>query len=324
MKKHITLFIVMIFILFSSAEVYANEDLIWAIPKPESLVGDRSTNGRARLKPIPRSLSTYGPYIVGGTPTAIGEFPEYAQLWVDGLDDYYYAICGSTLITNNKILTAAHCTEDYSAQRLYVIPNFRSFDSDATFDRLIEVTQKFEHPNYNQSTPLNNDISILTLAKQVNTAKAKIYGGNNDLSGYTATAIGTGDVNNSGDGVDLLQKVNLTIVGNSVCANFYGTSNITPSMMCTEIPGSGGEGTCFGDSGGPLFVTYNNAKVQAGIVSWGNENCALPNEYDVYARTNALIEFVRQHAPGSTIILDPDDSPVGFLPSIFLQLLNNE
>ncbi|MEE4262642.1 MAG: serine protease [Desulfobacteraceae bacterium] len=305
------------FIFFASANVYATDDLIWAIPKPDPLESDQAPTASAELKPLPESLSASKPFIVGGSSTPLGKYPEYALLWVDGLDGNFYAICGGSLITSDKVLTAAHCTVDFTTSRLAAIPQFHSFSEDATYDNLISVTQKIEHPDYDKQTGRNNDIAILTLGEPTTTARAKIYGGTNQFVEYTATVIGTGRLSDNGDTPNILQEVNLPIVSNTKCASVWGASSITPAMVCAGGTSSGGIGACSGDSGGPLFVVLDGERVQAGIVSWGPNDCAIPNYYDVYARTSTLIGFVRQYAPGAAIVLDKEN----LVPILDLMLL---
>jgi secreted trypsin-like serine protease len=319
MRRFILPLFVIIFISFTTIDVYATDDLVWAIPKPDTLKNDQGYSAGAELRSLPESLSTSRPFIVGGSETPLGKYPEYAVLWADGLDGYWYAICGASLVDSTKILTAAHCTYDYPASRLAVIPSFHSFSEDAAYDNLIFANQKVEHPNYDDSSR-GDDIAILTLKEQVATTKAQIYGGAEQLTGYTATVIGTGRLSGDGDTPDTLQEVDLPIVSNSQCADAWGASAITSAMMCAGGTSSGGIGACSGDSGGPLFVSLYGKRVQAGIVSWGHEDCAVPNYYDVYARTSALIDFINQNAPSATIILDL----VGSSSSINLLLLDDE
>lgn len=329
MPKSVILVFVIALIFFAPTKSYATDDLIWAIPKPGPLNNDQAPILDMELRPLPKSLSTIKPFIVGGSPTTKSKYPEYSLLLYDGLDGYLYSWCGGSLITPNKILTAAHCTEDLSAWRLYVIPEFHSFYNDFTWDKLIAVTQKVEHPNYNKSTFLNNDIAILTIENQASTAKAKIYGGTKQFAGYTSNVIGTGRLSGGGNIPSTLQEVKLPVISNTKCAGAWGLHRITSSMMCAGGTISGGIGSCSGDSGGPLFVKLNNSRVQAGIVSWGHAGCAVPGYYDVYARASSLIGFVRQNAPGATIISeiisDPtlDLSDINIAPILELLLLEH-
>ena len=121
-------------------------DMLWAIPKPAPLQ-DLSVNlVKPGLREIPDSVTkpasetnAITPYIVGGVPASRGEYPEYGSLWVDGLDGYIYFICGSTLIFSNKVLTAAHCTINYPAYRLYVIPNYYSHDDSISQNQVYQA-----------------------------------------------------------------------------------------------------------------------------------------------------------------------------------------
>ena len=54
--------------------------------------------------------------IVGGKEAAKGQFPWLAQIWLNkGLSDKF--ICGASLISDNVLVTAAHCIETTSVER---------------------------------------------------------------------------------------------------------------------------------------------------------------------------------------------------------------
>ena len=291
---------------------------VLAIPIPQVSSSNQST--QMIEKELPKSLDYLSPKIVGGTTAGRTEFPEFTQLFVDGLDGFIYAVCGATLLSSNKILTAAHCTFGITASRFYALPNFYSFNDNITFNDLIPVSTKKQHPNYQQSTQFNNDVSILTLSRNSNMPAAKIFAGDDQLVGYSATVIGTGVTSEgSTNPPATLRKVTIPIVSNAICKSSYGNSKITDKMLCAGLS-SGGKDSCQGDSGGPLWVTFEGQKVQAGIVSWGN-GCARPNFYGVYARTSALIEFIFQHAPNAQIVKEKSNSIV---PILQLLLLDDE
>lgn len=301
------------------------EEMLWAIPKPDESNALSRSLVKPSLREIPSSVTPIDPitnaatpFIVGGNNASRGEYSEYGRLLVDGLDGYLYFLCGSTLISGNKVLTAAHCTIDYSASRLYVIPNYYSTSDSVSSSQIYRATVKYIHPNYGTSPP-KNDISILSLVRSANTAQAKIYGGSNQFVNVTSTVVGMGLLYDDGLNSTILQEVNLPIISNATCANYWGSSNITSNMLCAGYQ-SGNPSACNGDSGGPLFLQIQGQKVQAGIVSWGSNTCS---GYNVYARTSGLISFVRQNAPSATIVTDPPplSSDVAFLPAIYSLLL---
>lgn len=305
------------FLLLTPVTVCAT-DFLWAIPKPDSVMIQSEKIIEPKLRTAPKELSNtisssiaISPYIVGGIPTYRGEYPEYSSLWVDGLDGYIYFICGGTLLSGNKILTAAHCTIDYSASRFYVIPNFYSHDDTITSSDLYQASNKVIHSSYTTNPP-NNDISILYLSRSANTARVKIYGGSNQFVNYISTVVGMGSLYANGPSPTLLQKVDLPVVSNTTCSNYWGSSYITASMLCAGNP-SVNKSACTGDSGGPLFLNYQGQRVQAGIVSWGSTTCT---GYNVYSRISSLIGFIRAYAPEATIV-----GNVGWLPAIYYLLL---
>nr|CAD7266930.1 unnamed protein product [Timema shepardi] len=89
-----------------------------------------------------------------------------------------------------------------------------------------------------------------------------------------------------GSSPDTLMEVSLPVVTNTQCAQIYGSSSITTSMLCAGYL-AGGKDSCQGDSGGPLVV----GGVQVGIVSWGGE-CAAVGIAGVYVRVSAIRDWV--------------------------------
>ncbi len=294
--SRITSIISLAFFALLAQQAHA-EQMVMAIKKPDAQLrsGEPMTIVQRAL---PESISRVSPRIVGGTIAPRGKYPEFATIWIDGLDDYLYAACGSSLIAGNKVLTAAHCVANFATYRIYVFPQFYSFNDDSSFSDLIALFAVSMHPGFNQST-YDNDMAVLTLARSSNTAKAQILGGGDQLVGQLATVTGVGVTYfESGAGSSVLREVNVPIVSNAVCNAAFG-GGITSQMMCAGYS-SGGKDACQGDSGGPLWVIYEGQRVQVGVVSFGYK-CAEPNFYGVYARTSALTDFIKQHAPTAVI-----------------------
>jgi secreted trypsin-like serine protease len=61
------------------------------------------------------------------------------------------------------------------------------------------------------------------------------------------------------------------------------------SAKFTNNPGTGG-GSCFGDSGGPVF--YANTNIVTAVVSWGNTPC-IGVDYQFRLDTQIALEFLR-------------------------------
>ncbi|KAF4517251.1 hypothetical protein B566_EDAN011635 [Ephemera danica] len=80
-----------------------------------------------------------------------------------------------------------------------------------------------------------------------------------------------------------LRYVNVTVITNRECKNSFGPI-ITSSKLCTDsLNANGNEGTCNGDSGGPLIITEpsDGEPTLIGVVSFGAESCeaGVPSAY---------------------------------------------
>ena len=306
--------------LLTGACVLADNKLI---PIPKDAVNSTvANNGLAQTKSAD-SARLFSPKIVGGTNASRGEFPEFVQLFIEGavigLDPaFLYPWCGGSLISANKVLTAAHCTSGLGLRDFYALPNFYTYNDNITFADLIPISSKVEHPNYQQQTAFDYDVSIITLSQSFGANTAKLFSGRDPLVDFNATLIGTGVLSEGGLEPTTLQKVTVPIVSNAVCKRSYGDSAITDRMICAGLQ-TGTKDSCNGDSGGPLWVEYDGQKTQAGIVSWGN-GCARPNFYGVNTRVSAVIDFILQHAPDTKIV---EQKPSNLISVLNLLLLDD-
>lgn len=301
MKKFLYLMLVTI-ALITHAEAQAEK--VWVIPKPNASVERSADFNKPQLRELPASLNKFvSSRIVGGNQAARGDYPEFVQIYVDGIEfgdpGFLYPICGGTLIASNKVLTAAHCAYEFSASNLFAVTKFYTFIG-VGIDDLVPVSIKAIHPGYS-NFEVDSDIAVLTINRHANTALASVFGGESLLVGLNSTVIGVGLLAEGGNTTpDNLRKVNLPIVSNALCQNGYSQFTITGSMLCAGYA-NGGRDSCQGDSGGPLWVNFEGKKVQAGVVSFG-DGCARPGIYGVYSRTSAYLNFIRQHAPTVDIV----------------------
>jgi secreted trypsin-like serine protease len=65
-----------------------------------------------------------------------------------------------------------------------------------------------------------------------------------------------------------LKFVDITVIDNSECSDYYGL-DIKKSKICADTNG-GSDGVCNGDTGGPLVITESDGlPTEVGIVSFG-------------------------------------------------------
>ncbi|GBP43790.1 Collagenase [Eumeta japonica] len=219
----------------------------------------------ARIKAA-EEVAVYDPSrIVGGSASSLGQFPYQAGLVIT-LTTGAQSVCGASLVSNNRLVTAAHCWLDRNSrarQFEVVLGSIRLFSGGI---RII-TTAVTMHQNYNVNN-LNNDVAMITITWVFfsnNIRRISLATGTNSFAGTWAWASGFG---RTSDGAaipnnQVLSHVSLQVITNAVCQQTFG-SDVIASTLCTS--GAGGRGTCGGDSGGPLAIS----SVLIGITSFGS------------------------------------------------------
>jgi secreted trypsin-like serine protease len=211
--------------------------------------------------------------IVGGSRASIADHPYVVYLTTaEG-----FQFCGGTLVDDNKVITAAHCTAGKQPADVVVVAGREDKESGAGLAS--PVRQIWVHPEFT-NVRSGNDVSVLTLTQRVQYAPlplpskddADIY-----RAGQPGLVLGWGRVAADGQPSRYLLQAGVPIMADPDCTKSYPAYQPT-SMVCAGLP-QGGVDTCQGDSGGPLVV---DGKL-AGITSWG-EGCAAPGKPGVYTR----------------------------------------
>ncbi|XP_017051169.1 trypsin alpha-3 [Drosophila ficusphila] len=219
--------------------------------------------------------------IVGGTATSIEDRPWQVSVQRSGAH-----FCGGSIISNNIIVTAAHCLVSPSTAsnlRIRAGSNKRTYGG-----VLIQVAAIQIHEGYNSATKVN-DIGVMRLQSKLtfgSTIKAITMASVTPSHGASASISGWGKTSYGGSSSATLLYVDTKIVGRTQCgSSTYGYGSwILPTMICAA---SANKDACQGDSGGPLV----SGGQLVGVVSWGNE-CALANYPGVYANVAELRSWV--------------------------------
>ncbi|CAG4952869.1 unnamed protein product [Colias eurytheme] len=237
--------------------------------------------------------------IAGGSPANLGEYPYQAGLISDITGTTGRGVCGGSLLSANRVVTAAHCWFDgrNRAWRFEVVLGSITLFHGGT---RIFADNVVMHAQWNPSN-IRNDIAMILLSVNVGSTNLISPIGlpsgsqlNENFAGETAIASGYGL---TGDNVNIsnnqfLSGVRLSVITNSVCRRSF-PFNLQDSNICTS--GSGGTSTCRGDSGGPLAVTRNNRKILIGITSFGSASGCTRGFPAAFVRVTSFIDFINSN-----------------------------
>ncbi|VTJ59498.1 Hypothetical predicted protein [Marmota monax] len=199
--------------------------------------------------------------IVGGYTYAKNSLPYQVSLNVG------YHLCGGSLISDQWVLTAAHCYKS----RLQVRLGEHDIDVLEGDEQFIQAAKIIRHPNFNKDT-LNNDIMLIKLTSPATiSARVSTVSLPTSCPSTGTQCLVSGWGNTLSFGVkypSLLQCLDAPVLSDTACHNSY--------------PGKG-------DSGGPVVC---NGELQ-GIVSWGL-GCALKGKPGVYTKVCNYLDWIQE------------------------------
>ncbi|XP_031720235.1 duodenase-1-like isoform X2 [Anarrhichthys ocellatus] len=212
--------------------------------------------------------------------------PENSMLYMASLQDSKGHLCGGFLISEDFVLTAAHC-DDGITHVVLGTHNLKSVND----DNKISIKQKYKHKCY-ENVGNGSDIMLLKLSKKVslNRRVQTIPLPTSEMNTQDNCKVaGWGAIKTRGPAVDDLRVVDVSIINLEVCKEQWGhIGNLPANVIC-----AGGYGTekgfCQGDSGGPLVC---NGKA-VGVVSFNNDNiCKYPEKPNVYTDVSKYLPWI--------------------------------
>merc|ERR1712001_148242 len=208
--------------------------------------------------------------IVGGFEAEENQWPWQVALFID---DAWF--CGGSIISENYVLTAAHCAD--GASYFDIMAGAHNVRASSEPNR-VEVTSYngWTHPLWN-SNDLSGDLALIELPSPMPmndyiSTSCLPATGETPAVGSLVTVTGWGKPSDSAGGISpVLREVrDIPVMTNADCNAVYGI--VGDGVVCIDT--AGGRGSCNGDSGGPL-VQKSGAKAagdkwtQVGIVSFG-------------------------------------------------------
>lgn len=234
--------------------------------------------------------------IVNGTEATKHAYPFMARLIIRWGEES--GMCGGTLISENFVMTAAHCVFHPTKGNIIdsVTIYFGEHDRYAEDDDARAVRsglQVFLH-SYNKKAHYN-DVALIQLSESLqvsaNIKPACITDESFTGKEVNATAIGWGALGSGAELSQVLREVDIPVLDDSMCEKSYKTHFYPEYMMCAGYL-NGTKDTCQGDSGGPLFIRENDQFTVIGMTSFGL-GCASEGYPGIYTRISAYSSWVK-------------------------------
>uniref|UniRef100_A0A0K8SDV4 Uncharacterized protein n=3 Tax=Lygus hesperus TaxID=30085 RepID=A0A0K8SDV4_LYGHE len=235
--------------------------------------------------------------VISGIDAYLGEFPWAVAI---GLDQMFF--CGGALLTDSLVLTAAHCmmARDTPIGNLILhLGDLDLINPNETAHVLRGVSKIMFHSHFHPFL-LANDIALLRLDQPVafsdTIQPACLPSPTESYVGLKANVVGWGVTSfPMGEPSPVLQKLEVETLANAQCSKVI-EEPVTLGMLCaapTDL-----QGTCFGDSGGPLTVeTKSGRRVLIGVVSFGVTGCAVQPAFpDLYTRVSEYLKWIDVNA----------------------------
>ncbi|XP_062866475.1 transmembrane protease serine 3 [Trichomycterus rosablanca] len=223
--------------------------------------------------------------IVGGNESISGQYP-----WQVSLQYQNQYICGGSLITNQWIVTAAHCVYGFDNPSLWSV-RVGLIDQPGNGAQDLAVMKILYHGTYHPEG-LSYDIGLIKITQPVtfndniqpiclpNFEEGIKPGSLCWISGWGATDTG-GEVSAS------LQSAPVQLLSTKACER----PGLTPWNICAGYL-AGGADICQGDSGGPLACKVSVWKL-LGAASW-DQGCGKKNSPGVYTSITYALQWIHR------------------------------
>uniref|UniRef100_A0A673JM89 Mast cell protease 1A-like n=1 Tax=Sinocyclocheilus rhinocerous TaxID=307959 RepID=A0A673JM89_9TELE len=203
--------------------------------------------------------------IVNGREAKPHSRPYMVSIQISGQHD-----CGGFLISDQWVLTAAHCWNGNSK----ILDPVKSTEIQP-YKRLFIINGCVFELQLYKKVRLNNNVGLISLPKD-----------SKDVNVDTLCSVaGWGRLWTNGSLSDRLMEAYVTTLNHVHCQRKWGPSYTALQMICAY----GGGGSCKGDSGGPLVC----GKTAVGVTSFGDSDlCNSPEHPNVYTKISAYLPWI--------------------------------
>ncbi|XP_060651015.1 LOW QUALITY PROTEIN: serine protease snake [Drosophila nasuta] len=241
-----------------------------------------------------------------------GEYPHMAALGFQQDSEKIQYKCGGSLISENFVLSAAHCTDEQGVSPKWVRIGGLNLLVDETSgtSQIIGIQTIHNYPSY-KDTSYYHDIALLKLERKVKLTEfvrpIRLWV-TEEIPTSIAFAMGYGSTSLTKSMTNRLTHLNLTIVPNDECNRDLPAFAETPDgIIASQICAQDfilSRDTCQGDSGGPLQLNLPGRRRRhihyhlIGITSYGVFcRSSFPS---VYTRVFTYLDWIEQMTWGTS------------------------
>ncbi len=216
--------------------------------------------------------------------------------------------CSATVVSPSLVLTAAHCAINATTGAVnppgsYVVVTGSADLMNANLIQVSGVSKVLTDPAYDAAKH-DADAALLVLSTPTTAPSVALATSGLKQAGTAATIAGWGLTNSSATSApEVLQVAGTVVQSSAYCAQY--SPDFDALQICAMDYPDDLASICFGDSGGPLLVSYNHQFVEIGINAYVvSSACAptLPQYFtDIEPQQSWIQKEIKAYAKASPV-----------------------